>query len=90
MKLSQKVVKRRTASVVATEHSVICYEISKKDFDKILVNNVEIKNYLLKKIALTDVSIQLKDLFFYKTLGKGKFGNVYLVHNKKNIYAIKN
>ena len=80
---------KRTASVVATEHSVICYEISKKDFDKILVNNVEIKNYLLKKIALTDVSIQLKDLFFYKILGKGKFGNVYLVHNKKNIYAIK-
>lgn len=80
---------KRSATVVAIGGSVICYVISKPDFDKILINNVEIKNYLSKKIALTDVSIQLKDLYLYKFLGKGKFGNVNLVHNKKNIYAIK-
>jgi cGMP-dependent protein kinase len=47
------------------------------------------KNYLLKKFALQDTSITLKDLQYIKFLGKGKFGSVSLVHNKKNIYAIK-
>ena len=47
------------------------------------------KNYLLKKFALQDTSINLSDLHYIKFLGKGKFGSVSLVHNKKNIYAIK-
>ena len=80
---------KRTATVTANSDNVICYVLSKKDVDRILINNTEIKKYLLKKIALTDISIQLKDLYFYKFLGKGKFGSVNLVHNKKNIYAIK-
>ena len=43
----------------------------------------------MKKFALQDTSISLKDLYYVKFLGKGKFGSVSLVHNKKNIYAIK-
>lgn len=31
----------------------------------------------------------MKELYHIKFLGKGKFGNVSLVHNKKNLYAIK-
>ena len=42
-----------------------------------------------KKISLQDTSITLSDLNYIKFLGKGKFGSVSLVHNKKNIYAIK-
>ena len=30
-----------------------------------------------------------KVVFCIKFLGRGKFGSVFLVHNKKNIYAIK-
>jgi cGMP-dependent protein kinase len=46
--------------------------------------------FLIKKISLLDnFSINLEDLYFIKSLGKGKFGNVSLVHNTKNHYAIK-
>ena len=79
----------RSASVYASSTVVICYVLSKKEFDVILNKNKGIKGNLLKKIALRDNSIQLNDLFFFKFLGKGKFGNVNLVHNKKNIYAVK-
>ena len=50
---------------------------------------MKMKKYLLKKFALQDTSITLKDLHYIKFLGKGKFGSVSLVHNHKNIYAIK-
>ena len=77
----------RTASVTAIS-DVICYEISQEDFEKILDND-NIKEYLLKKISLQDMSIDLGDLYQLKFLGKGKFGFVNLVHNTRNIYAIK-
>lgn len=77
----------RSATVTAIEN-VICYELSKKEFDFIL-DDKTIKDYLLKKLSLQDTSILLQDLHYIKFLGKGKFGSVSLVHNKKNIYAIK-
>ena len=77
----------RTASAIA-EDKVICYVISKNEFDMILKDN-NTREYLLKKLALQNTDIQLKDLFYIKFLGKGKFGSVSLVHNNQNIYAIK-
>ena len=79
---------KRTASVIAIESKVICYVLSKDDFDELLKEK-NIKDYLLKKFALQDTSITLHDLNYIKFLGKGKFGSVSLVHNHKNIYAIK-
>ena len=78
----------RTATVTAIEGKVVCYVLSKNDFDYLLTEK-NIKDYLMKKFALQDTSISLKDLYYVKFLGKGKFGSVSLVHNKKNIYAIK-
>jgi len=76
----------RTASVIAIEDT-ICYALTKDDFlsviDKPIIEMIKSRIYLL------DTSINLKDLFYIKFLGKGKFGNVSLVHNKKNLYAIK-
>ena len=40
-------------------------------------------------MCLEDKSISLSDLYHITTLGKGKFGDVYLVHNGIFIYAIK-
>ena len=74
-------------SVIAVD-TVICYILLKNDFD-IILNDHNMKNYLLTKFALQDTSINLSDLYYIKFLGKGKFGSVSLVHNKKNIYAIK-
>ena len=77
----------RTASAIA-EDKVICYVISKKEFDMIL-SDENTREYLLKKLALQNTDIQLSDLYYIKFLGKGKFGSVSLVHNQQNIYAIK-
>ena len=77
----------RTASAIA-EDKVICYVIYKKEFDIILKDD-NTREYLLKKLALQNTDIQLKDLFYIKFLGKGKFGSVSLVHNNQNLYAIK-
>ena len=84
--LSNEIVKR-TATVTALE-KVVCYVLSKSEFD-IIIDDQNIKDYLLKKLSLQDTSILLEDLHYIKFLGKGKFGSVSLVHNKKNIYGIK-
>ena len=78
---------KRTATVISID-KVVCYVLSKSDFD-IILEDKTMKKYLLKKFALQDTSITLKDLHYIKFLGKGKFGSVSLVHNHKNIYAIK-
>ena len=79
---------KSTDTVTAIDGKVICYLLSKKDFDYLLTDQ-KIQNYISKKFALQDTSIQLKDLHYIKFLGEGKFGFVSLVHNKKNLYAIK-
>ena len=84
--LSNEIVKR-TATVTSLEKCV-CYALSKNEFEMI-INDNNIKNYLIKKLSLQDTSINLSDLHYIKFLGKGKFGSVSLVHNKKNIYGIK-
>jgi cGMP-dependent protein kinase len=76
----------RTASIIA-DNDVECYVISKEDAMSIIDKNIQ--EYLKKKIALQDTSISLGALYNLKFLGKGKFGRVNLVHNTKNIYAIK-
>ena len=77
----------RTATAIAQE-SVICYLISKNDFDIILKDD-NTREYLLKKISFQNTDIELSDLYYVKFLGKGKFGSVSLVHNNQNFYAIK-
>ena len=77
----------RTASAIALE-KVLCYVLSKNDF-QVILNDENTREYLLRKLALQDTEISLSSLHYIKFLGKGKFGTVSLVHNKKNIYAIK-
>ena len=77
----------RTASAMAIE-KVTCYVLSKKEFQVILKDNTT-KEYLLKKLALQNTEVSLNSLHYIKFLGKGKFGTVSLVHNKKFFYAIK-
>ena len=76
----------RTATVTAIK-SVICYVLHKSDFDRLL--DREIKENLKIKIALQDTSISINDLYYLKTLGRGRLGQVLMVHNKKNFYALK-
>ena len=77
----------RTASAMALE-KVLCYVLSKSEF-QVILNDNNTKEYLMKKLALQDTEISLDSLNYIKFLGKGKFGTVSLVHNHKNIDAIK-
>lgn len=77
----------RTATVIA-ETKVSTYTLTKDNFNSFIDKHM--LNYLAKKVALQDTFNQpLDQLFFCKSLGKGKFGTVSLVHNYKNFYAMK-
>ena len=77
----------RTASAMALD-KVLCYVLSKNEF-KVILNDNNTKEYLMKKLAMQDTEISLNSLNFIKFLGQGKLSSVSLVHNNKNIYAIK-
>jgi cGMP-dependent protein kinase 1 len=78
----------RTASVIANGQ-VSCWYLSSNDFMEILEESA--RTLLLKRIELQDDSITLNDLCIVKLLGKGMFGNVFLVVDKKKhrLYALK-
>ena len=77
----------RSATIIA-ESDVCLFSLTKDDFNSII--DKRMLDYLAKKISLQDnFNLTLNDLFFCKILGKGKFGNVSLVHNLKNFFAIK-
>ena len=68
---------------------VECYTLSADICKSILDENL--MEYFRKKYHFNDFSIELKDLEFIKELGKGSYGQVNLVKNKKKgqYYAIK-
>ncbi|MCQ2818481.1 MAG: cyclic nucleotide-binding serine/threonine-protein kinase [archaeon] len=68
---------------------VICITLPKEKFNFIYKEEKKAKEFIDKEISLEDDTIELKDLYFITNLGKGRFGKVTLVHNKKNVYAIK-
>ena len=77
----------RSATIVASTN-VTLYSLTQDNFNSCIDKNM--LEYLSKKISLQDnFTITLEDIFFCKNLGRGKFGNVALVHNNKNFYAIK-
>ena len=78
----------RTASVIANG-PVTCWCLTHDDFLNILGEYA--RNALIQRIELQDDSITLKDLLIIKVIGKGMFGNVFLVMNnqKKRFYALK-
>ena len=80
---------KRSATAIAKVDSEVFY-LEKEDFDSVI--DINMKEYLSNRLYLQDDTVQLNDLIFYKSLGKGSYGNVSLVKNNKNnfFYAIKN
>ena len=78
----------RSATVIAKEN-VELYSLSKENFKSNLSNMMI--NYLNVSLYLHDETVTLEDLILIKQLGKGNFGSVSLVMNKKTKfpYAIK-
>lgn len=66
---------------------VTTYTLTKKQFLETI--DPVMLELLKKKILYKSINIELKDLFFIDLIGRGKFGTVMLVHNKKFVYALK-
>ena len=78
---------KRTATVKA-KSKVSLYSLTRNNFNSCIDKNM--LNYLSKKISLQDsFNSKLEDFYFCKSLGRGKFGTVSLIHNNKNFYAMK-
>jgi signal-transduction protein with cAMP-binding, CBS, and nucleotidyltransferase domain len=73
---------------IVSSNKAIVYEISKESFYTLL-QNPKLNDFIKNKICLEDKSIVLDDLYYISNLGKGKYGNVSLVHNTISLYAIK-
>ncbi|OMJ81260.1 hypothetical protein SteCoe_18317 [Stentor coeruleus] len=78
----------RTATVVANGN-VTCWVLHRQDFLRLV--DETIRQNLIKRIELQDDNISLRDLVVVKVLGKGMFGNVFLVadKNRSRLYALK-
>ena len=72
---------------IATENT-ICYLIKSEIFFELLKDQ-NANDYLKTKMLLEDNDILLNDLYYISYLGRGRFGNVCLVHNKISFYAAK-
>lgn len=44
---------------------------------------------MISEIKLAGKNVQLEDLIYYKKLGSGMFGSVFLVKEKEQFYALK-
>lgn len=78
----------RSATAIASGEVDVFY-LEDKDFLSIL--EPSLKDYLYNRFYLQDSSIEIKDLDYLKDIGKGSFGSVSLVMNRKNkhLYALK-
>ena len=74
--------------IVVNSEILTTLEIPQEKFFELLQKS-KINDFIKVKMCLEDKSILLSDLYYITNLGKGKFGNVYLVHNGIFIYAIK-
>ena len=74
--------------IYVTSENLITAELNKDDFF-ILLNNPKVNDFIKNKICLEDKSINFCDLYFVQNLNETKLGNLYLVHNGINLYAIK-
>ncbi len=73
---------------VAYSKEVVLYIIDKDYFMELLTEN-SINEYIREQLYLEDNNITLNDLYYLSYLGRGRFGNVCLVHNEIFFYAIK-
>jgi signal-transduction protein with cAMP-binding, CBS, and nucleotidyltransferase domain len=78
----------RTATVIAKSSKVVCFILSKSNFN-LIFNNENSRKYIEHKISMHNSDMSLTQLYYIKQIGKGKYGNVFLVHNTKNTYALK-
>ena len=79
---------KSTYTFKSISKEVILYEIPSDYFLELLTEQ-SINDYIKQKMTLEDSNLTLHDLYYLSYLGRGRFGNVCLVHNEIFFYAIK-
>ena len=74
-------------SIIAKENTV-CYVLPKEHFIELLKDK-KVNDFMKQKMLMEDNDITLSDLYYLSYLGRGRFGNVCLVHNQISFYAAK-
>ncbi|KAL7066750.1 protein kinase domain-containing protein [Cryptosporidium serpentis] len=79
----------RTATIEAATPEVHLWVVDKDTFLKIV--ELPMRRYLDERIKLQDTNVELEDLKVIQTIGRGTFGIVKMVENKKtdHRYALK-
>ena len=67
--------------------NLICFCLDKDTYEEIL--DCEIVKKSNNNLKMKNSQLTLDQLYYLKLLGKGSYGNVYLVHDKKRLYALK-
>lgn len=70
------------------KQDVTIYTLSLNYFFEILTYP-KVNNYIRHKMCFEESNILLNDLYYLSYLGRGRFGNVCLVHNEVSFYALK-
>lgn len=75
-------------NIIAKSPVVVCLTLSSDYFIELL-HDQKINDYTRSKMCIEEAAISLNDLYYLSYLGRGRFGNVCLVHNEFSFYAIK-
>ena len=67
---------------------IICFIIEKESYEQLFDDN-ELFQPLKKMLFLKDLTISLDSLYYIRDIGRGAYGNVYLVSDDKKYYAMK-
>ena len=67
--------------------NLTCFCLDKDTYEEIL--DCEIVKKTNNNLKMKNSQLTLEQLYYIKLLGKGSYGNVYLVHDKSRLYALK-
>jgi len=74
--------------IIVNSETCILYKIKKQFFFELL-SDIELNKKTKRKLCIEDMEIFPSNLYYLCTIYKGNTNNIYLVHNKIYVYALK-
>ena len=74
--------------IIVKSETCILYKIKKQFFFELL-SDIELNKKTKRKLCIEDMEIFPSNLYYLCTIYKGNTNNIYLVHNKIYVYALK-
>ena len=77
-----------TFEIVVSSNNTKFFTINRENYFS-LMENPKLNNFTRNKLCLEDIEIFPNTLYYLGTIARRKYHNIYIVHNKLCIYAIK-